>query len=98
MVQTEEKNESVPACIEQIRKTRLVDEEFAHTRKRLSRAKVFPLLQFTVYAHGCTLHGEPDGAHLGFNSVGSETQVPGGIQFSISAVEQLLAALKAKLQ
>lgn len=86
-------------CPDQRRKDKLIGEEFAHTRKRLSRARVIPLIQFCVYVHSCSGHPEtPDAAHIAWGSVGSDVQVTGGLQQAIFATEGLLAALKAKLQ
>lgn len=89
-------------CANQDRKKVLVDEEFKHTRKRLSRGGVAPLVQFTVFAYNCDkkYHEGTEGNpfHIDFSSVGSDVVVPNGLQASIAAVEQLLAALKAKLQ
>jgi len=88
------------SCPEQIKKTALVEEEFHHTRKRLARAKVAPLVQLCVFAYDCNDKGH-DGAnayHIDFASMGSDVQVHGGIQASVAACEALLAALRVKLQ
>ncbi len=96
---TEAKN---TPCRHQDRQKRLVDEEFKHTRKRLARAGVVAVVQFSVYAFDCPKENHPEAEgnpfHCDFASMGSDVAVPNGLQFAIEAAESLLAALKAKLQ
>lgn len=90
----------VPLCRAQITRTQLVQDEFRHTQKRLARGKVLTVVQFSVFAFNCPdkSHTEENTFHIGYASVGSDVVVPGGLQTAIAATEQLLAALKAKLQ
>lgn len=91
-----------PACIEQRQKTKLLEEEFAHTRKRLARLKVAPLLQFCVFAYNCKseVHGEEsDPFHCDYSSQLANIDaigVPHGLQSTIAALEHLLSALKSR--
>lgn len=95
--ETEVKTEK--PCFSQVTRTKLVEDEFQHTQKRLARSKVLTVVQFTVFAFNCSEHPEAkDAFHIGYSSLGSDVIVPGGLQTAIAATEQLLAALKAKLQ
>ena len=86
------------ACPEQRRKTPLMEKEFEHTRKRLARDKVLPLVQFVVFAYNCSdrSHERKDAYHIDYASAGSDVKVNGGLEASIVAVEHLLKALKEK--
>lgn len=88
------------SCPGQTKRTGIVASELGHLRVRLAQRKIAPLVQFVVYTYNCSdkSHASPDEFHIDFASVGSSLPVPGALQVSIAAVEQLLAALKAKLQ
>ncbi len=96
--------EQVSPCPEQARKTKMLEEEFLHTRKRLARSKILPVLQFTVFAYNCDRKNHPELAegsgafHTDYASMGSDVVVPNGLPATIAAVEHLLAVLKSKAQ
>ncbi len=89
-----------PVCPDQKRKTPILHQEFLHTRKRLARMKIAPLVQFCVFAYNCDdkSHERKDTYHVDYSTMGSDVPLEGGLQASIAAVEALLTALKAKLQ
>ncbi len=94
------------ACIAQRQKTKMLEEEFNHTRKRLARQQIVPLLQFNVFAYNCQNHDKPNLVHIDYSSQLTDASVilnsPEGGQYGtqqvINAVEHLLAALKERVK
>lgn len=85
-------------CKEQKAKTLLVEAEQRRMLRRLQREKVVQILTLTVYAFNCSEHDVDGAVHLDFVAGSGRSDIPGSLQLSIDAAEQLLAHLKARLQ
>lgn len=86
------------ACKEQVRVTKLVEEEQRRSVKRLGREKVAVVLSFTAYAFNCDEHDVKGRFHIDYCAGGGRGDIPNSLQATIAGVEHLLAKLKEKVQ
>ncbi len=87
----------IQSCAAQTEKMKVIEEEMEHTRKRLYRQKIAPVLQFTVYAFNCSDHGSENGVHFDYVAGPGRMDIPNALQATIAGLEHALASLKAKL-
>ena len=85
------------ACKTQLDAVEFAKKEGEHTFKRFRRHKFAPMFQLLVFAYNCREHEAKDMLHHSYIAAGAHDDIPGYLQSTIDALENVLTALKAKL-